>query len=53
MIWMWDGLQVGLEPQPWHYNITWAQPYPDFLQILPRLAQEQQSKGGPICPYTA
>jgi hypothetical protein len=21
MTWMWDALQAGLEPQPWHYNI--------------------------------
>ncbi len=27
----------GLEPQPLHYNITWAQPHPIFLKSIPDL----------------
>jgi hypothetical protein len=35
--WMWGALHGGLEPQPWHYNITWAQSYPNFLKNTPDL----------------
>ncbi len=35
MIWMWDAIYGGFEPQPWHYNITWAQPYPDYQKTTP------------------
>jgi len=35
MIWMWDAVHGGLEPQPWHYNFTLAQPYPNFPKIHP------------------
>jgi hypothetical protein len=49
MIWMWDTVCGGLEPQPWHYNIARAQPCPNFPKIHPQL----QGKGRPICPSTA
>jgi hypothetical protein len=49
MIWMWDAVCGGLEPQPWHYSIARAQPCPNFPKINPQL----QGKGAPICPSTA
>jgi hypothetical protein len=39
MTWMWDSLQAGLEPQPWHYNITWAWAQLNFPKIHPWPAQ--------------
>ena len=37
MTWMWDALQAGLEPQPWHDNITWAWAQLNFLNSTPDL----------------
>ncbi len=37
MIWMWDALYGGLEPQPWPYNIVRAWPYIIFPKIQPHL----------------
>ncbi len=34
---MWDAVYGGLEPQPRHYNITWAQPYCYHTKIHPHL----------------
>ena len=34
---MWDAIYVGLEPQPWPYNITRARHYINFLKIHPHL----------------
>ena len=53
MILMCDALQVGLERQPWHYNITWAWAQPNFPKIHPRPAQAEQCKGAHICPSAA
>ena len=40
MIWMWDAICVSLEPQPWPYSITRAQPYPSFcLESTPTCIQ--------------
>ncbi len=39
MIWMWDEVHGGLEPQSCYYNITRAQPYPNYPKIHPRPAQ--------------
>ena len=33
MAWMWDAVYGVLQPQPWPYNISWAQPYITFLKI--------------------
>jgi hypothetical protein len=33
MIWMWDAIHGGLEPQPWHCNIARTQPHPKFRKI--------------------
>ena len=48
MTWMWDGLQVGLEPQTWHYNMIWAQPCPNFPKILPHLHRHHSVR---VHPY--
>ncbi len=48
MIWMWDAVYGGLEPQPWHYNITWAQPYPIFPKIHPDLQRRNSVR---VHPY--
>ena len=37
MIWMWDTVNGGLQPQPWHHNIIQAQPYSIFPKIHPHL----------------
>jgi hypothetical protein len=53
MIWIWDALHRGLEPQPWHYNITQTLQYPNLPKIHPWPAEVQQCKGGHIYPSTA
>ena len=35
MIWMWDTVNGGLQPQPWHHNIIQAQSYTIFPKITP------------------
>jgi hypothetical protein len=37
LIWMWDAVNGGLQPQPWHRNIIQARPYPIFPKIHPLL----------------
>jgi hypothetical protein len=37
MIWMWDTVNGGLQPQPWHHNIIQTQPYSIFPKIHPHL----------------
>ncbi len=32
MIWIWNAARDCLQPQPWHYNITRAQPYPYYAK---------------------
>ncbi len=34
-IWMWDAVNGGLQPQPWHRNIIQARPYPIFPKYTP------------------
>jgi hypothetical protein len=34
---MWDAVSSGLQPQPWHHNIIWAPPYPNFANFGPHL----------------
>jgi hypothetical protein len=34
-IWMWDAVNGGLQPQPWHHNIIQARPYPFSLKFTP------------------
>ena len=34
---MWDTVNGGLQPQPWHHNITQARPYPIFPKLRPHL----------------
>jgi hypothetical protein len=34
---MWDAVNGGFQPQPWHHNITQARPYPIFPYIHPHL----------------
>ncbi len=54
IIWMWNALHGGFEPQPWHYNITRAQVYPNIPKIHPQPAQALQCESGPpICPSIA
>ncbi len=36
-IWMWDAVNGGLKPQPWHHNIIQARPYPIFPKNHPHL----------------
>jgi len=36
-IWMWDAVNGGLQPQPWHRNIIQNRPYPVFPKIHPPL----------------
>jgi hypothetical protein len=36
-IWMWDAVNGGLKPQPWHRNIIQARPYPIFPILHPHL----------------
>ncbi len=43
----------GLEPQPWPYNITRAQPYPNHPKIHPQPGQVRQCEGASIYPCTA
>ncbi len=52
-IWMWDAVNGGLQPQPWHRNIIQNQPYPVFPKIHPPPAHVSRHKGVPICPSTA
>ncbi len=35
----------GFEPQPWHYNITWAQVYPNIPKIPPQTCTGITVKG--------
>ena len=51
MIWMWDAAYGGLEPQPCYYNITWAQPYPNFTKIHPHLLHRPNSVGVDSCAH--
>jgi len=53
LMWMWNALQVGLVPQPWHFNIIRAWPYPNLPKIHHRSAQVRQCKGAPICSSMA
>ena len=48
MIWMWDAVHGGLEPQPWHCNITRAQPYPNFQKSTPALHRHNSVR---VHPY--
>ncbi len=34
---MWDAVSSGLKTQPWHHNVIWAPPYPNFLKFGPHL----------------
>ena len=34
---MWDAVSGGLQPQPWHPNIIWAPPFPNFQKFDPYL----------------
>ncbi len=36
-IWMWDAVSGGLQPRPWHHNVIWASPYPNFQKFGPHL----------------
>jgi len=36
-IWMWDAVNGGSQPQPWHHNIIQARPYPIFPKTHPHL----------------
>jgi hypothetical protein len=36
-IWMWDSINGGLKPQPWHRNIIQARPYPNSPKTHPHL----------------
>ncbi len=41
---MWDAVWSLCQPQPWHYNVTRAQVYPNFPKIHP----QPTCKGTPI-----
>ena len=34
-IWMWDAFSVVLQPKPWHPNVIWAPPPPNFSIFTP------------------
>jgi hypothetical protein len=34
---MWVTVRGGLQPQPWHHNVIWARPYPNFPTFAPHL----------------
>ena len=36
-IWMWDAVNGGLKPQPWHHHIVHAWPYPIIPKTHPHL----------------
>jgi hypothetical protein len=44
---MWDAVHGGLEPQPWHCNITRAQPYPNFQKFTPALHRHNSVRVDP------
>jgi hypothetical protein len=52
-IWMWDAVNGGLQPQPWHRNIIQARPNPIFPKIHPHLHMQYSYKDAPICQSTA
>ena len=55
-IWMWDAVNGGLQPQPWHHNIiqAWrAQPCHLSPKIHPHLNRYYGYNDAPICPSTA
>ncbi len=48
-IWMWDAVSGGLQPQPWHHNVIWALPYPNFSKFCPHLHRYNSVR---VHPYT-
>ena len=51
---MWDTVNRGWQPQPWHHNIIEAQPYPIFSKVTPTCTRITAIRMGvPICPSTA
>ncbi len=53
IVWMWDAVCGALKPQPWLYNITQTQPYPQYPKNPPPPSEAYQCKGTPRCPFTA
>ena len=47
IIWMWDAVYGALKPQPWLYNITRTQPYPNFPIIHPHLQRHISVRAHP------
>jgi len=51
---MWDAVNGGLQPQPWHHYIIQARPYHTFPENpTPPAHVMVQHKSAPICPSTA
>ncbi len=51
-IWMWDAVYRAMKLQPWLYNITRSQPYPQFPNNPHPPSEVYQCTGAPTCPPT-